>query len=208
MKTTNIHRGLAAGFLWLSLAAVAPAQSTVTVSVPGTANPFLAGMPNGTKCCMGDSAPLESPVEVTGITLKANQVLTFSATGLCNEASPYPQFPPDGESDFIVTPLAVNGIGAIEAPVCALVGVFLTKQKPSKLPAPPPVDFTISPGLDFAGISPGLRQPFFIGDGVTSSGVTQQFIVPPGATRLFLGVIDGSGWYNNSGVFTVVVTAP
>jgi hypothetical protein len=51
-----------------------------------------------------------------------------------------------------------------------------------------------------------LREPFFIGDGVNSSGTVQQFVAPPGATRLFLGVMDGSGWYNNSGTFDVVVT--
>jgi len=30
-----------------------------------------------------------------------------------------------------------------------------------------------------------LKQVFFIGDGLTSGGVQQQFIVPTGATRYF-----------------------
>jgi hypothetical protein len=50
-----------------------------------------------------------------------------------------------------------------------------------------------------------LRQLFFIGDGLTSGGVIQQFVVPQGATRLFLATMDGYGQYNNIGSFTVTV---
>jgi hypothetical protein len=56
-----------------------------------------------------------------------------------------------------------------------------------------------------------LQQSFFIGDGLTGTGVgsVQTFIAPEGATRLFLGSMDGGGWYNNVGSFKVVVeTAP
>lgn len=35
----------------------------------------------------------------------------------------------------------------------------------------------------------------------------QQFIVPTGATRLFLGSGDAFGWYNNTGSFTVTVSS-
>ena len=41
----------------------------------------------------------------------------------------------------------------------------------------------------------------------TGTGTTQTFIVPAGATRLFLGTSDGFGWFNNSGSFAVTVTA-
>ena len=49
---------------------------------------------------------------------------------------------------------------------------------------------------------------FFIGDGRTGtgSGQRQKFIVPKGATRLFLAVSDGSGWYNNSGEIDATIT--
>src|SRR5262249_20324106 len=45
------------------------------------------------------------------------------------------------------------------------------------------------------------------GDGLTGSGAgtPQQFIVPGGATRLFLGTVDGFQWSTNSGAFSVVV---
>ncbi|MFO1369064.1 MAG: hypothetical protein U1F46_08710 [Marinagarivorans sp.] len=62
-------------------------------------------------------------------------------------------------------------------------------------------------GKDFTSFSAQLKQPFFIGDGTTSSGVSQLFYVPASATRLFLGTADGWGWYNNVGQLTVNVTA-
>jgi len=58
-------------------ASIASASST-TVTVYGSSNPFLSGMPNGSLCCNGDSAPAESPVLVTGIPLTAGSALTFT----------------------------------------------------------------------------------------------------------------------------------
>ena len=57
-------------------------------------------------------------------------------------------------------------------------------------------------------LSPALKQVFFIGDGLTGTGTgtTQTFVVPAGATRLFLGVSDGVGWFNNSGAFNATVS--
>ena len=54
-------------------------------------------------------------------------------------------------------------------------------------------------------LAPGLKQPFFIGDGLTKSGAIQQVIAPTGATRLFLGVMDEYAWFDNEGSFTVQV---
>jgi hypothetical protein len=36
--------------------------------------------------------------------------------------------------------------------------------------------------------------------------VCQQVVVPEGATRFFLGTMDGFGWFNNEGQFDVQVT--
>ena len=47
---------------------------------------------------------------------------------------------------------------------------------------------------------------FVIGDGTNSLGAIQRVTVPDGATRLFLGTMDGSGWYNNPGSFSVFVS--
>ena len=53
--------------------------------------------------------------------------------------------------------------------------------------------------------SPQLKQVFFIGDGKTSSGALRRYLVSVKATRLYLGVMDGYEWNNNSGSFTVTV---
>jgi hypothetical protein len=59
---------------------------------------------------------------------------------------------------------------------------------------------------DYLELAPAPKQPFFIGDGLTSSGEVQQVIAPFGATRLLLGVMDEYRWSDNEGVFTVRVT--
>jgi len=62
-------------------------------------------------------------------------------------------------------------------------------------------------GADFTTLSPTLQQAFFIGDGLTGRGIgsVQTFLAPSGATRLFLGSMDGSGWFNNGGSQTVTI---
>jgi|ERR1700693_4041725 len=56
-------------------------SQTVTVTVPGFANPWLAGMPAGTQAWAGDSAPEESPILVPNLPLRAGDVLVFGVTG-------------------------------------------------------------------------------------------------------------------------------
>jgi len=61
--------------------------------------------------------------------------------------------------------------------------------------------------LEFELLAPRLHQIFYIGDGLTGTniGQRQEFVVPDGATRLFLGTSDGFGWFNNSGSFEVTI---
>ena len=56
-------------------------SSTATVDVPGTADPWLAGMPSGATASGGDVAPTQSPVLVSALTVSAGARLSFSATG-------------------------------------------------------------------------------------------------------------------------------
>jgi hypothetical protein len=98
-----------------------------------------------------------------------------------------------------------------------MVGVFLDDSEPQD-PAPAArLDFSPPPvgrGESFTSLAPGLRRPFFIGDGLTrtGSGAVQQFTVPPTATRLFLGIAEAFGFVgppgaagDNSGEFTAPV---
>jgi len=164
-------------------------------------------MPNGTTLD-GDTAPNQSPVQLSGLSLIPGQTLNFSVTGAVNNNPPLP--PPTATPDgtFLVSYGPHYGISRIiNAPLNSLLGVFLDNSQPDLTPAPAPLDFSAI-GLNFSSLAPQVKQVFFIGDGLTGtgSGAVQNFIVPAGATRLFLGPLD-SATFNNSGSFTVTVQA-
>jgi hypothetical protein len=108
---------------------------------------------------------------------------------------------------------ALGGISGYIGPQGPLVGVFLDDGVPSAGPAPATLDFSAGGlGIDFASLSPLLRQVFYIGDGVTGGGDFQEFLAPTGATRLFFGIPDGfafagaPGFYDdNDGSYRIVV---
>lgn len=183
--------------------------------VNGNANPNLAGRDAGYTCCSGDVAPDQSPTLVSGLTLVSGQPLTFVARGEVsntpfvgsgnNPDGTYSFNTPFSYDDGIAAPSNVNRLNA-------LMGVFLGAASPTGGPTPERLDF--SGGLNFTTVSPQIGQMFFIGNGLTGDtsasdfgGTVQSFIVPTAATRLFLGTSDGVGWYNNSGQFSVEITA-
>lgn len=148
-------------------------------------------------------------------------MLTFDGVaGLITYAGGTPYIGPDGlvNSDFewtdISSHMGISGIRCIGR-VALLVGVFLNDAEPTD-PAPPRLDVTGA--IDFANVSPLINQTFFIGDGLTGtgSGNIQEFHIPEGATRLFLGITDSDlqgdpGCYSdNGGSFTASfrVTVP
>ena len=90
----------------------------------------------------------------------------------------------------------------------SLVGVFLNNSVPGSTFAPSTLDFSTDASRSFTTLSPQLNQIFFIGDGRDDSGQVQNFVVPGGATRLFIGTWDSYEWNNNIGSFTVTVHAP
>lgn len=195
------------------LAATATAAVTtngLAVTVPGTSNPWLAGMPNGTVSPPGDIAPDHSPVLVPGLCLRPGSALTFAATGGVANDPTFSLDAPDGNAAALVSHFsgAENGISQVTTPYNALVGVFLDASQPNTSPAPAALLFTTPASRDFLSLSPLLKQVFFIGDGKTSTNVVQQFIVPTGATRLYLATMDCCQWSNNIGSFTVDVFDP
>src|SRR5262245_46166048 len=94
-------RRILPGAIALVCLAVSPALGgTVGFTVPGTANPYLAGMPNGSACCestggVPDTAPAQSPVLV-GIPLIPGTALTFSVNGSVSFSGGAPTDSPDG----------------------------------------------------------------------------------------------------------------
>ncbi|MGD0654271.1 MAG: PEP-CTERM sorting domain-containing protein [Thermoguttaceae bacterium] len=192
---------LAVAFVLISQA------KAVTLAVPGTGDLWLAGMPDGSTASYSDIAPAQSPAQVLGLDLSPGIVLIFSASGLTTyDPEIYPA-PPDGLSYFIVNHStgAENGISDVIAPMDSLVGLFLDSEQPDSSSAPQTLDFTSN--RDYLSLAPALKQVFFIGDGLTSTGTQQQIVVPAGASRLFLGTMDTNGWYNNAGSFSVTVNS-
>jgi hypothetical protein len=189
------------------------------VTVPGTANPWGASL-SSPPAPAGNGTGTVPPC----LAVKPQDRLNIAASGQVVSGSDVggttPPNGPDGLVDFsqeIVN--AVGGISGISTDTWApLVGVFATDSHPSSIP-PPSLDFrSTATGTNFSTLTPQLWQPFYIGDGVTSTGSSQTFEVPSGATRLYLGVPDcnlGSGpnapctvgdYSDNSGSFSVIVS--
>lgn len=189
--------------------------------VQATANPFLAGMPAGSIASVANphnnpdfagspADPKQSPQTVS-IPLTEGMVLTFdSIDGLARHDPGLTDFSPDGQLSDIGhnTAGSENGIADVTAPINALVGVFLTDDQPSLTKAPTSLDFSSDASRDFQTLKPQVKQIFFIGDGVDSKGQRQEFVVPKGATRLYVATWDFYEWNNNSGSRTVKVNRP
>ncbi|HKG23513.1 MAG TPA: HYR domain-containing protein [Blastocatellia bacterium] len=187
---------------------VVEAQANCTpVVVPGTSDIYLAGQPAGTTADRTDVAPAQSPVLANG-SITAGATLSFTSItgtvthgpndGCCSTTGP--------EGGFITGHDigAQNGISNVIAPVNSLIGVFLGPAIPAGA-VPATLDFSSAASRDYLTLSPQLRQVFFIGNGLTSAAVLQQVIAPAGATRLFLGTMDGYDSNNNLGSFSVTV---
>lgn len=194
----------------VSAVSVAALTDKPTV-IPGTCNPWLSGMPPGTPGNTEDVAGDEnqSPIQVMGVSLVAGSSLTFGP--VTGSVLNYPDmnalndWTPDGGDIYDHVGEAEHGMADLKAPINSLIGVFLTDEQPDKVRGtmPEALDYTTSKSRNKTSYSPKLRQPFFIGDGKTNNGVLQSFVVPNGATRLYLGTMDGYEWNNNVGSLTL-----
>ena len=208
------------------LAISSPVMGSVILTIPGTDNPWLSGMPNGstsgtTYPIPYDSAPANSPAAYPG-PINGGDVFEFSATGAVSHGSqlylaplegPNGATATDGEGFHFTSRMSPNadgtenGIGNLTAPVDALIGVFLNNTQPNTDGTPPAaLNYGSNPLLNFASLSPLLNQPFFIGTGTNSDSSSKLFIAPTGATRLFLGVMDQYNWSDNTGQFILQAT--
>ncbi len=98
-------------------------------------------------------------------------------------------------------------VSEITSPYIGLMGVFFDSS--TLQPVPTRLDFSALPGgIGFSSLAPELQQAFFVGDGLTGTGIgdVQSFLVPDGADRLFLGLLDSHDWRDNVGGFRVVIS--
>ena len=201
-----------------AIGAVVGGQSG-NVSVPSTANPYLAGMPPGTHAGQyNDTTANAGSYQMACVPVVPGTYITL--TNLGGQTSILPgyvnNYGPAGEPDRILHhgqnydsnpnppyPNTEHGIGDAKMPADAMMGVFLTNNAPDTANAPPAVDWTDAAHANQATYSNIVPQePFLIGNGQTTGGTTQQFLVPAGATRLYLGIWDGTEYSNNGGTLT------
>jgi hypothetical protein len=182
-----------------------PGASAATLTIPGDANIFGAG--HASPPAPGGGGAGELPVEFDlGFSAGSGVVLTFSSvTGsvTLNNGSGNNANDPDGiGSASNIGVDSFDGISGVVSPNAGfLAGIFLGSSEPAD-PAPLRLDFTVI-GTSFTSLSPQLNQVFFIGDGLTgdASGTVQQFNVPVGATRLFLGLADAPNYSGDPGAY-------
>jgi hypothetical protein len=178
--------------------------------IAGTANPFLAGAPDGIELDYGrtplDVAPLNAPVLVQADDKKcfdAGRRLYFQVAGqIAYDNKPEVFTDADGQADNSPSHTlgSVHGLSDIKAPINSLVAVFLDDTPfASRSGAPAALDFSTAESRNFKTLSPKIGQVFFVGDGKDANGVLQAFVVPAGTTRLYLAIMDRYEWANNQG---------
>lgn len=239
--------------VWAVSTAALVLQHSMTGTVNGTSNIWLAGEPAGTSASVPDSEyanaqhewkydlagtyggtdssknwstdyatgePYASPLQVN-FTVNPGDVITL--TGVSGTVLKGPG-DDEGEAngvdktsggtigmddDEAADGVSEHGMSDIDVPGDSMVGVFLNSSTPDGGTAPTPLDFSTQTERDYTSVSPQLQQTFYAGTGTTSSaaGSAQQYInVPSGATRMFLGSMDGHENSNNSGSYSVTIT--
>ena len=172
----------------------------------------IAGPVGGTAA---DGEPYESPVQV-GINVIPGSVITLTnVSGMSsNDGLTAPNHTADGstaggvqiQDDLASGGTSEHGIADVQTPIDSLNAVFLNNNVPDGTAAPTPLNFSTQASRDYTSITPQLKQPFYVGTGETSGGQQQEIVVPAGATRMFLGNMDGWEWSNNVGSFSVTIT--
>jgi|ERR671932_168338 hypothetical protein len=190
----KIVNTLAAIGLGLAVTNVNPVKAT-QLTISADSNIFGAGKISAPAPGGGTGGQLPP---LYNFAAAAGQVLTFSnISGIVSfgDSPETSNLSGDGRPYLYGTNiLSYGGISGIrnDSGLGFLVGVFLNDSEPTD-PAPLALNFTNN--TSFAEFSPQLNQTFFIGDGLTGSGVgsIQRFLVPEQATRLFLGFADAGG---------------
>jgi len=190
--------------------AIATRGKIVPQSFDGDSCPWLAGMPSGSYVDATDGntqdsvAPAQSPKLISGLTMTAGTKISFRGTTGTTTYADAGSYGPDGQLDWIVNQAACNGINTTYAPIQSVVGIFLNNSSPNTTSQAASLDFSTTSSRNFTTLSPSLKQVFFIGDGLNDSGQVQEFTVPSGATRLYIGIMDEKGWWwDNSGTITI-----
>ncbi|WP_422012044.1 hypothetical protein [Roseateles sp.] len=204
LPTTLLTTALLAAVPLLSQA------QSASLTVDAKANIFGYGV--STPAPGGGGGGVVAPV----ITLDAGtgRSVTFAASGLAGWGGSIDNGPDGGGFSGYTNIPSVGPISGFSGPLSGgLVGVFIEAGDISGLAAPGNLTYSSAADYGLASYAPGLRQVFFIGDGLTGtgSGATQVFHIPDGAGMLVLGIADAfafnalAGYYDdNVGSYNVL----
>ncbi|MBL8876473.1 MAG: hypothetical protein JNM86_11815 [Phycisphaerae bacterium] len=187
-----------------SLAMAATAGSALAQNgstyVKATANIFGYGLstpqPGG-----GGGGTLANVIALNAGT---GRVAAFSAGGMAGWGGALVNGPDGGNFSNSTNIGPVGPISGYNGPLSGqLVGVFIEAGDISALSAPGGMSYPDLASYSAADYAPGLRQVFFIGDGLTGtgSGSIQAFHVPDGAGFLVLGIADAWGFNADAGYY-------
>jgi hypothetical protein len=178
-------------------------------AVSGRSNLYFAGVAPDTRIEYIKSTDYfltEKPLQVLPFAsdcLTEGATIFFEIAGQISHGQSAPTNA-DGRLDYINSHEkgAYLGKSDITAPLNAMVALFLSDEDPTRQVAPEATVYSTANQRNFTSTSPKLGQIFYIGDGKTADNKYQKVIIPRGAKRLFLGIMDTFEWNNNSGSLT------
>jgi Flp pilus assembly protein TadG len=192
-----------------SVAVWVPPVTTTTV-VDAKRSIYYYQLPDGTyvpDSWGGDTVDASyRPVEIA---VSPGDRITFTPDGEATFSVGHDGYTgPNGNGSYIayqVQPAWQNGFSDLRAPVVSLAGAFVGTGSP---PMPATMDFSTAESRYVLDVSPQLKQVFFIGDGdqTETCDEARDYIAPPGATKLLLGVYDWWVYRDNAGSFNVSIT--
>ncbi len=164
-------------------------------AVPATADIYAAGHAADAATAHGGTTPVLVDL---GTLASGDRIHFTSVTGRTDCCGGRPSFGADGDTRVSDVQPTDGLAGYRDDRALALVGVFLSGREPQD---PPPETLDFTGRHDELTSTPGLDQPFFIGDGRTADGVVQGFVVPDGATRLLVGFADAPNFSGSPGTY-------
>jgi Flp pilus assembly protein TadG len=205
-ETFPLYFGRLIGRQTLDIESSSVATIPTGATVDGQDYLWLAGMPNNASM-FDRTASQHAPqylkvtpgqtirLQVTGTEWDIAYWVYWGMTNIDGEGS-------RGKSNWYAN--GHNQISGVTAPMGSLLGVFAGENPVASsvqawnAGSNSPLDFSTNGKRNFKTLTPAANQTFFIGDGKRVNGELQEFVVPPGCTRLYLGMNDGEWWYSDN----------
>lgn len=187
---------------------VAASAGAVDLHVDAQANIYAAGLADTSSFSSGGVLPVAIALQGNAASVQFGSVgpgpaVPGSPTG--GATCVYDGAASSGDGNTCVSSVtnltAANGYSSffLDGRSMPLVGLFVGATKSPDAPAGQSMSFAFANAQ--SSFSPLLQQVFFIGDGRDLADALQTFVVPTGATTLYLGFADGYGFSGTPGAY-------